>query len=73
MPTVVHSMTRPPALFAAPYGRPRRDNVLEPHDLTHGRIDGSRRRIIYALSRPPKTGDCASVAIFTPDGRTSMP
>ena len=25
------------------------------------------------FTRPPNTGDCASVAIFTPGGRTSMP
>jgi hypothetical protein len=25
------------------------------------------------FTRPPNTGDCTSVAIFTPGGRTSMP
>jgi hypothetical protein len=25
------------------------------------------------LTRPPKAGDCANVAIFTPGGRASMP
>jgi hypothetical protein len=48
------------------------DGIVEPNDLTHA-LDGFGRCIVHALHTTPKTGDCASVAIFIPGSRTSIP
>jgi hypothetical protein len=48
------------------------DGVIEPYDLPHA-LTALAAASSTRFTRPPKTGDCARVAIFTPGGRTSMP
>ena len=41
------------------------DGIVEPHDLAHA-LHRLGRGIVDALHAAAETGDCASVAIFTP-------